>query len=358
MVGLSGGVDSAVAALLLKQDGYEVTGAFMINFSNTKNTFEECNYLVDKKEAQKIAAILDIPLLILNFEKQYRKHVIDPMFKSYARGLTPNPDSLCNKIIKFPLLWKEARKRNINYIATGHYIKKVEKNNQFYLKIPGDKTKDQSYFLYNLTQSDLKHTLFPISNLTKQEVRAIAHKNNFPNYNKPSTNGICFIGKVDMKKFLKKKIKPKTGKAIDPKGNIIGEHDGIMYYTIGERIGERYGIKINKSYRNKTKKKLYVINKHAHSNVLTIAPENHPSSFRKKFKIIKINWITEKPYLPLNVKIRIRHLGKLHNATIKLEKDKLICVLKNPLPDIAPGQSCVIYKNRTNIILGGGEIRF
>jgi len=242
LLGLSGGVDSAVAALLLKKQGYKVIGAFMRNFSETKNKLTgECSWLEDKKDAQKIAAILNIPLVILNFEKEFKKYIIDPMFKSYNSGLTPNPDSLCNKIIKFPFLWKQAKKLKADYIATGHYIKKIKNKFQYTLKIPKDKKKDQSYFLYELTQSDLQHSLFPVGNLTKKEVRKIAKQNKFPNHNKSSTKGICFVGKINMKTFLRQKIKPKPGNTKDPEDKIIGTHNGVMYYTIGERVGERLG---------------------------------------------------------------------------------------------------------------------
>jgi len=358
LIGLSGGVDSAVAALLLKKQGYKVIGAFMRNFSETKNKLTgECSWLEDKRDAQKIAAILRIPFITLNFEKEFKKYVIDPMFKSYNSGLTPNPDSLCNKIIKFPLLWKQAENLGADYIATGHYAKKRKTRNGFELLIPKDKNKDQSYFLYELTQSDLQHTLFPIENLTKKEVRIIAKKNKFPNYNKPGTKGICFVGKINMKSFLKQKIKPKPGTILNPKGDTIGTHAGIMYYTIGERIGPSIGFDIKKEFRNKIGKKLYITNKNKGTNTITIAPQDHPLLYKKSFYIIKTNFINNKPRFPLNnIKIRIRHLGELIPAKIKYKKGKYFCALKKPLKGIADGQSAVIY--RKNVILGGGEIRF
>ena len=332
----------------------------MKNFSETKNKITgECFYLEDKKDAQKIAALLKLPLKILDFEKEYGKYVIDPMFKSYAKGYTPNPDSLCNKIIKFPLLWKEAKKLKADYIATGHYIKKIynKKTKQYQLKIPKDKAKDQSYFLYELTQFDLKHCLFPIHNITKAEVRKIAKKHNFPNYNKKSTRGICFVGKTNMKGFLQSKIAQKKGKIIDTKGNIIGEHNGIMFYTIGERVKDKE-MWINNIYRNKMKKKIYVAGKNKRKNELIVAPENHLSLYKNQFLIKKVNWIGKKPKMPLTCKVRIRHLGKLEQAIIRKAKNekKIVCILGKAIKGIADGQSAVIYKN--NIVLGGGEIRF
>ncbi len=360
LLGLSGGVDSAVSAILLKKQGFEVIGAFMKNYSETKNEITgECSYLEDKKDALKIASKLNIPLIILDFEKEYKKKVIREMFNSYKEGLTPNPDSLCNKIIKFPFLWKEAKKRGIDYIATGHYIKKIKnKDNSWSLRIPADKNKDQSYFLYDLTQKDLEHTLFPIGekNLTKSEVRAIAKTNKLHNYDKKGSRGICFIGKTNFKSFLKSKIKQKEGKVIDPEGNIIGTHKGIFYYTIGERIGESKNILINNNYRNKVKSKLYIADKNLKSNVLKVAPEKHPSLLKKQFKVIKINWINKVPRFPSNVKVRIRHLGPLISAKIERKDDLIILNLKKSILGLAEGQSCVIYKNSE--VLGGGEIRY
>jgi len=357
LIGLSGGVDSAVAALLLKNQGYKVIGAFIRSFSETKNKLtNDCHWIEDKKDAQKIAAILNIPLITLNFEKEYKKQVIDPMFKSYAHGLTPNPDSLCNKTIKFPLLWKEAKKLNCDFIATGHYIKKTKnKDLSSSIKIPKDKNKDQSYFLYDLTQKDLTHTLFPIgkANLTKKQVREIAQKNKFPNYNKPGTKGICFVGKINMKSFLQQKIKEKPGNLLNPEGKIIGKHRGIMFYTIGERVGERMGCDINKEYKNKIGKKLYIATKNIKNNTITIAPQDHQSLLKSQFYIIKTNFINNKPKFPLNnIKVRIRHLGDLIPAKITKKKTKLFCTLKKPIQGI----SVITYKGQE--VLGGGEIRF
>lgn len=354
LVGLSGGVDSAVTALLLKKQGFKVIGAFMINFSETKNKLTgNCSWAEDKKDAEKIAAILKIQLITLNFEKEYKKLVIDPMFKSYAKGITPNPDSLCNKTIKFPLLWKQAKKLKADFIATGHYAKIKKTKSGFNLLIPKDKNKDQTYFLYDLTQSDLKHTLFPLSNLTKQKVRKIAKKNKFPNHNKKGTSGICFVGKINMKSFLSQKIKSKPGKITDPEGKIIGHHNGIMFYTIGEKIRPSIGTEIQKGPL--AQKKWYVAQKKIKSNTLIAAPEGHPALLKKEFFIKKINWINEKPNLPLkNIKVKIRHLGELVPAKIERKKNKHLCTLKKPLQGIAEGQSAIIYKKNT--VLGGGEI--
>ena len=230
LLGLSGGVDSSVAAFLLKKEGYKVIGAFLKCFSDTKDPITgECNWIAEKRMAQKIAAHLEIPFITLDLEKQYKKEVILPMFKSYSNGLTPNPDVACNTIIKFPWLLKEAQKKGLDFIATGHYVR-VKKTKQGYDLLQGkDNNKDQSYFLYELNQSILQHCLFPIGNLKKEEVREIARKQEFPNWNKHGTSGICFVGKVNIKSFLEKKIKNKPGPILDQNGKVIGV---LQFYNL------------------------------------------------------------------------------------------------------------------------------
>lgn len=353
LLGLSGGVDSAVAALLLQKQGYEVIGAFMRCFSEEKNKITgECPWIEDRKSAQNIASKLGIKFITINYEKEYTNQVIKPMFKSYAKGLTPNPDSACNNLVKFPYLWKEAKKLNCDYIATGHYIKKIKKGNKFYLKVPIDKKKDQSYFLYGLSQQDLEHTLFPIGEYSKSKVRSIAKKNNLHNWNRQGTRGLCFVGNIDMKSFLKQKIRNKPGNIKNPEGEIVGKHDGMMFYTIGERIKENNQVIINNDYRNKVKSKLYISNKNIKKNEITIAPKGHSSLKRKDFQIKNLNLISGKPKSS-SILVRIRHLGDLNKANLKGNK----ITLNKPIEGVAPGQSAVIY-TKQGIMLGGGEIQY
>lgn len=354
LLGISGGVDSSVAALLLKKRGYSVIGCFLKNFSDTKNPITgECNWIEEKKIAQKICALLEIPFIMLDYEKQYKKEVIDPMFKDYSIGLTPNPDIACNTIIKFPALIKKAKELDCDLIATGHYAKIKKVKNKYSLYIPKDKSKDQTYFLYELTEKELSKTLFPLEKLTKGEVRKIAKENNFPNYNKVGSRGICFIGKVNMKKFLKNKIKQKFGKIVSPEGEIIGKHPGINYFTIHERIGPAKEIEIIDSYRNLTKSKLYVAEKRE-NNILVVAPENHKIFKKYKVYIEKLSLINKKEKIPKKIKGRIRHLGKLHSGNLIKRNRKYIFSLKKPLKDISPGQSIVFYANKK--LIGGGKI--
>ena len=353
VIAMSGGVDSSVTALLLKKK-YKVIGAFMKNFSETKNKLTgECSWIDDRRDAQKICAILDIPFVTFDFEKEYKKLVLEPMFMDYKKGLTPNPDILCNTVIKFPLFWREARKLGANYIATGHHARIRKGKKGFSLLMGKDKGKDQSYFLYGLKQDDLSHTLFPVGGLQKDKVRKIAWRNRFPNWNKLGTRGICFVGKVDLRAFLEKKIKQKKGKVISPEGEIIGEHPGTSYFTIGQRAGDHIGIIIDENYRSKVGTKVYVAEKRK-GNILVVAPYGHEALLKDRIKIGKLHLVNHKDFAKKGLKARIRHLGKLHLGRLLKIKGKWVFVLKKGIEWVAEGQSVVLYKGEK--VVGGGEI--
>ena len=385
LVAMSGGVDSSVAALLMKKKGYDVLGVFMKNYSDTKNEFTgECAWKDERKMAMKIASLLEISLITLDFEKQYKKEVIEKMFHDYKRGITPNPDIDCNQKIKFPLLIKAMKKLNAKYLVTGHYARIKNVNDNFQLLRARDEMKDQSYFLYRLKQKELKYLKFPVGDFTKKQVREIARKNNFPNFDKKSTVGICFVGKINLKDFLKKKIKPKKGKILSPEGKVIGEHDGIYYYTIGQRLGLRYGISISKNSDDKRlMKRWYVARKDAKKNTIIAAPEGHLLLFRKEILIKNAHWIDKgeiknllskngrtnlqlSPDFPgrvggkglkkeMSVLARIRQVGELLPCKIIFGK-KIKVILKKSITGISEGQAIVLYRGKE--ILGGGEIRF
>jgi tRNA-specific 2-thiouridylase len=359
LLAMSGGVDSSVAALLLKKQGYSVIAAFMKNWSDTKNSLGECSWKDDRKEAMKIASQLEIPLITLDFEKQYRKDVVEPMFDSYKKGITPNPDIDCNQKLKFPLLWKAAKKLGADFIATGHYVRKKDET----MLRAKDESKDQSYFLYRLSPQDIKHSLFPVGELTKKQVREIAKKNKFSNYDRKSTVGICFIGKLNLKKFLQKKIKPKKGNILSPEGKIIGQHDGIYYYTIGQRIGPRFGIEINKG-NEKRVQRWYVASKNLKRNGIIAAPEGHDLLYRKNIFLknphfINKNFIIKlknKRVISLKVLSRIRQVGELLPSTLLYNKGKFKITLKKPITGVSEGQAIVLYQGTK--VLGGGVISF
>lgn len=362
LLAMSGGVDSSVAALILKKKGYDVYGAFMKNWSDTKNKMTgQCAWVEEREHAIKIAAKLEIPIITLDFEKEYKKLVIDEMFKKYKNGITPNPDIDCNQKIKFPLFLKEAQKRGIDLIATGHYARIKKKNDRYELHRAKDESKDQSYFLYRQNQNDLAHTLFPIGNLTKKKVRKIAERNNFQNANKKGTVGICFVGKVNLKEFLQKKIKPKKGKILDPEGKTIGEHDGVYYYTIGQRIGPRYGFEIQRNKSTGEFKKWYVAKKDAKRNILVVAPEGHPLNLRDEIIIEDLHLIDEieknfKKNIPRKIYSRIRQVGELIPTQLIKKRNKIVAKLNKPITGISPGQAIVLY-DKTKC-LGGGVIKF
>jgi tRNA-specific 2-thiouridylase len=382
LVGMSGGVDSSVAALLLKKQGYDVYGAFMKNWSDTKNKITgQCAWVEERDHALKIAAKLNIPIITLDFEDKYKELVIDKMFEKYKKGITPNPDIDCNQKIKFPMFIKEAQKRGINLIATGHYarIKKIETKPNFFKRLffsklktqnsklsfemhrGKDESKDQSYFLYRQDQNDLKHTLFPIGNLSKKQVRKIAERNNFQNANKKGTVGICFVGKVNLKEFLQQKIKPKKGKILNPEGEQIGEHDGIFYYTIGQRLGPRYGFEVKRDTKTGRLLRWYVARKDAKKNIITAAPEGHPLTFRQEMIVKDLHLIDEekkefKNNLPRKVLSRIRQVGELMPTTLTKKGNKLIATLEKPITGVSEGQAIVLYDNTK--VLGGGVISF
>ncbi len=356
LVGMSGGVDSSVAAFLLKKKGYKVIGAFMKNYSDRKDPLSgECHWREEWRMAQHIAAILNIPIITIDAEKEYKRTVINRMYKDYTKGLTPNPDIACNRIIKFPFLWKKARKLGADLIATGHYAK-VKHTTRGYKLLRGiDKEKDQSYFLHELTQEDLRHTLFPLGNYRKNEVRALARKNRFPNWNKQGTRGICFIGKIDMKAFLEKRIKKKRGDIISPLGEIIGTHPGTMYFTIGERIGEGKDFVFNEKAKRWRKIKLYVAAKKI-GNKMLVAPRENQLLQQKKVFLKRFRFITNNNQIQRQeLRGRIRHRGALYQGSLMKRGGRFIFTFKKPVWGIAEGQALVVYNDKT--LIGGGEMR-
>ncbi len=362
LMAMSGGVDSSVAALLLKKQGYEVIGAFMKNYTNNDSSLkgENCNWIQDRKMAMKIAERLQIPLITLDFEKQYRKEVVDEMFKLYRQGITPNPDVDCNNKVKFPLLWKAAKRLGADCIATGHYAQIKKSKKGLRLLRAKDESKDQSYFLYRLTKKDLKHTLFPIGKFTKKKVRKIAKKEGFPNFDRKGTVGICFIGKVNLRKFLQKRIKKKKGKILNPKGEEIGTHEGIYYYTIGQKIGPKFGMKIKKNPKgNKEMKRWYVAQKNKKRNTIIAAPEGHKMLYRKEIILTQPHWINEK-IKEETYNARIRQVGELLPCKVKKgkKKDTYKITLKKAIKGVSEGQAIVLYKKHNKVCLGGGVIDF
>ena len=340
-VGLSGGVDSAVSAAILKDAGYDVTGVFIKVW---QPDFLPCSWRDERRDAMRVAIALNIPFLFFDFEEEYKKGVVDKMLAEYKAGRTPNPDVLCNREIKFGAFWKKARDMGADYIATGHYAR-IE-NRQL---IEGkDHEKDQSYFLWTLTQDDLSHTLFPVGNLNKSEVRKLARQHHLPVSEKKDSQGICFLGDVGMNEFLTHFISTKSGNVLNTRGEIIGTHKGALYYT----IGERHGFEI-------TKKKpedgaFYLLSKDINANTITVSnkePEIIALS-PQKISVLNVNWVTEATP-PLSYRARIRYRGeKLPVIVQSSALDSLTVIFKEPVRGLSLGQSIVFYDN--DICLGGG----
>lgn len=350
IVGMSGGVDSSVAAALLLKAGYEVVGVFMKNWSDNFAVLTDCPWQKDLADAQAVADKLSIPLKIFNFEQQYKCRVIDYFFSEYKAGRTPNPDILCNSEIKFKLFFDQAINLGADFIATGHYARTKINKSQVNLLKGKDKNKDQSYFLYGINPNVLKKILFPLGEYTKTEVRIMAKKMNLPTQDKKDSQGICFIGEVDLRKFLSQYIKPIPGDIIDAESKkVIGKHEGLAWYTIGQRRGIKLG---------GTGLPLYVVDKDMKNNVLYVVKgAHHPYLYKSELLAEKINWLVYKPVLPMKIKAKIRYRQPDQEAVLdytKNNKGKLLVKFKEPQRAITSGQSVVFYKK--DVCLGGGII--
>lgn len=342
-VGLSGGVDSTVAAALLVNAGFDVIGVNMKCWSNPDGS--ECEADRDRKIAIQVAGKLGIEVKVWDFEKEYRQKVIDYFYSEFEKGRTPNPDIVCNKEIKFGMFLNRAVKElDVDFVATGHYARVVKSNKGFKLLKGVDKSKDQSYFLYALNQEQLSHSIFPLGSLTKQEVREIAYELGFSNYNKPDSVGICFVGEVDIKDFLKQRLKEKKGEVVNTKGEVIGEHEGAWFYT----IGQRRGFSITKYQGNPT----YVIDKDIKTNRLVVG--DMVNANKLEFELSDLTLISPGYKEVLDnegVDVRIRHLGRLVKARVNGNR---VTSVDGYFQGVAEGQSAVFYKD--DIVLGGGII--
>lgn len=390
-VAMSGGVDSSVAAALLKERGFDVRGIHIKMWSDPDIP---CNFKEDRYDAIKVAAKLDIPFETWDFTEEYRKEVVAYMIREYAAGRTPNPDVMCNRRIKFGVFLEQALRSGADYIATGHYVRlrdhnnpnapeyteynsdalfryKYSANSGVHSDISGrvsllqakDKNKDQSYFLWTLTQDQLKHCLFPIGDYTKPEVRELAKKYGLPTAEKKESQGICFIGELDMREFLKKYIPENRGLVLTTSGKAVGEHKGLSFYTIGQRQG--LGISGGIPY--------YVAAKDFETNTLVVAEGPYDKKlFSQEAAVTDLNWISGiRPRLPLRCKARIRYRQPLQfcKITKNLEsriksqeklnaKFSILNSIKvyfdSPQRAVTPGQSIVFYQGE--IMLGGGII--
>ena len=390
IVGLSGGVDSSVAAYLLKEQGYDVIGLFMKNWHDDSVTISnECPWLEDSNDAMLVAEKLGIPFQVVDLSEQYKERIVDYMFREYELGRTPNPDILCNREIKFDVFLNIAIELGAEYVATGHYCRKgtlIKEGKEIYQLLAGaDNNKDQSYFLCQLSQEQLAKSLFPIGELTKPEVRNIAAKLDLITADKKDSQGLCFIGKVRLPDFLQQKLQPKEGSIVQipgdskiydrskPKfeskedellykatkydyhltdGKIVGKHQGAHYFTKGQRKGLAVG---------GTVEPLFVIETDVNENIIyTGEGKNHKGLYRRTLfvKNVEIHWVREDLALKdgdnMNVKARIRYRQDLEKATIFKVSEGLYVEFENDQSAITEGQFVAWYQH--NELLGSGVI--
>jgi len=350
-IGLSGGVDSAVAAYRLLSDGYDVSALFMKNWEDDDGD-AECPAEKDYRDAKAVAARLQIPQKAVNFSKDYWDRVFEHFLAEYRAGRTPNPDILCNKEIKFKAFLDKAIADGADAIATGHYARVKKSGDAFQLLRGFDANKDQSYFLYTLNQYQLSRALFPIGEMEKPEVREIAKQNGFPNHAKKDSTGICFIGERKFKSFLQEYVLNSPGDVKTPRGEIIGKHDGLMFYTIGQRQGLQIG-----GLSEYPEGAWYVAKKDLTDNALIVVQDHdHPLLYAPGLVCQQLHWVAGEPpaeQFECTAKIRYRQADQ-HCMVKRTGDDTWHVVFANAQRAITPGQSIVFYQGV--VCLGGGVI--
>ncbi len=351
IVGMSGGVDSSVTALLLQQQGFDIQGVFMKNWEGD-DTEQHCAAEDDLKDASLVCNTLGIPLQGVNFADQYWDRVFEYFLQEYRASRTPNPDILCNREIKFRAFLDYALTQGADYIATGHYAR-IGRDGERYTLLRGrDKNKDQSYFLYTLSQAQLAHSLFPLGELEKSQVRQLAEEHHLITYNKKDSTGICFIGERDFRAFLKRYLPAQPGEIHTPEGTRLGRHEGLMYYTLGQRQG--LGIGGVKGHEGAV---WYVADKNLANNILIVVDgHDHPLLFNQGLSAIDLHWVSgESPTFPLRCTAKTRYRQQDAACTIELSADnRWVVRFDEPQWAVTPGQSVVFYQG--DICLGGGII--
>lgn len=361
LVGLSGGVDSAIAAYLLKKDGYDVTACFMRNWDAMANgdylgnptiNDDRCPQEKDYQDAQKVAEKLGIQLLRVDFIKEYWDNVFSFFISEYESGRTPNPDILCNKYIKFDAFLEFAKKNGFDLIAMGHYAKRVEKDGHFYLEKCYDQNKDQTYFLSQINEDQIKSCLFPLGDIDKTEVRRIAHELDLESVmDKKDSTGVCFIGERNFREFLKNYIPAQKGQIIDiDTGKVIGEHKGVFYYTIGQHKGLGIG-----GISGETASGWFIVKKDAKKNILYVTRgDTQKYLMSNKCVVTKLNIINKDEKFPQEVGAKFRYRQPDHPAVIRLEDGKIICEY-DYYKAVTTGQEAVFY-NKDGLLIASGTI--
>lgn len=351
IVGMSGGVDSSVTAYLLKEQGYHVTGVFMKNWEEDDND-TYCPASIDMADAQAVCDQLQIELHRINFSTEYWERVFSHFLQEYRAGRTPNPDILCNKEIKFKAFLDYAKQRGADFIATGHYARTRQFDGQFQLLKGLDPAKDQSYFLYLLGQHQLSQSLFPIGEMNKQTVREIAAKVGFKNHQKKDSTGICFIGERKFKTFLSEYLPAQPGDIVTTDGKVIGQHDGLIFHTLGQRQGLKIG-----GLKHASEAPWYVVAKNVAENVLIVAQgQENPLLYTRSLMASQVHWISGMPpQFPLSVSAKTRYRQEDQACIIHtIDQDCYRVDFSEPQRSVTPGQSVVFYDGA--VCLGGGII--
>lgn len=341
-VGLSGGVDSAVSAALLKERGYDVTGAFIKIW---RPEFIECTWKEDRLDAMRVAAALSIPFKEIDLSDEYKKEVVDPMIENYRNGITPNPDVLCNRHIKFGAFVKWAFTEGADMVATGHYARIEHQGGTHHLLRGVDTSKDQSYFLYRLDAHDLARTLFPIGDIEKKHVRVLAQKYGLPVAEKADSQGLCIIGDISMRDALSRFIPVEEGNVCDTEGQVIGTHEGAALYTVGQRHGF-----IIAGERGQVPH--YVIHIDVATNTITVSADRNAAA-RSEISLCDMHWVNTAPTMPARVQVQTRYRETQIDAEILVHDNKVHIRFSDPRI-ASPGQSLVIYQGE--VCLGGGII--
>jgi tRNA-specific 2-thiouridylase len=345
-VGMSGGVDSSVTAALLLERGFDVTGVYMKNWSQDLPGFD-CPWKEDYQDAKRVAVQLGIPFKMYDFETQYRQKVVDYMLEEYKAGRTPNPDIMCNQEVKFKLFLNTALDDGADMIATGHYARIARnQSGQAELLAGLDKNKDQSYFLYRVTSDALGKSLMPIGDFEKPQIRQMAKKLGLATAEKKDSQGICFVGKVGIKEFLQQFVQTEPGGTLDQHGRHIGEHDGALFYTIGQRHGLNVGGGLP----------YYVVGKDMAKNEVYVTTDLQDSRlWSNQLTLTNLHWINEAPAPNLNLTVRTRYRAELVKIVgFSIEDSTMHLTLNEEVRAVTPGQSAVIYDG--DRILGGGIV--
>lgn len=349
MVALSGGVDSSVSAAILKKEGYEIIGGHI----KISSADQECSEQ-DAADARLVAKNLDIPFYVFDLTKEYRERIIEYFVNSYAKGETPNPDVLCNREIKFGIFLEKALSLGADFVATGHYAQ-LEKHKDYFKLLRGkDGNKDQSYFLWQLSQDQLSRAVFPIGGFEKDKVRKLAEKFDLPVAKKKDSQGICFLGHVKVKEFLKNYLSIESGDILSPDERVVGKHDGSVFYT----IGQRHGFNLSSSEAGfENNDPLFIVDKDIGNNTLTVAPgRDNPLLYKNKIWLRDLNFINSSLSKDesLEVEVQIRYRQKPVEAILIFDKNRWRLDFKNPVWAPALGQHAVFYLK--DEVLGGGVI--